>query len=368
MRKNKAVGTMNQKIRKILLVVLLLVFVASAGVLIYDLVQYKEGDTVYSEAESLVDLPVLPEIDEGVLPSGSDMESSGSTGDSTGEPAPPKPVYVDPYADALRNMDFTALQKVNADVLGWVLIPSTKISYPVVQGKDNDYYLNRTWKKTASVVGAIYMDYRCAKDLSGFNTILYGHRMNNGSMFAGLKYYKKQSYLKQHPTIYLTTSQGSYQYEIFSVYEGSPSGEGYRVGLSSRERKQAFLDTVVGASLYDTGVKPTVDDSVLTLSTCTGNGHSKRLIVHALRRGYTASDTAEPEAQTPAPETGTDAPAATAPAGTEPGTAAPDAGTTVPEGNVVTPDSLPPTPEPAPTQPTDTPQGTLPTVDAAPAV
>ena len=146
-------------------------------------------------------------------------------------------------------------------------------------------------------------------------------------MFAGLKYYKQKSYYREHPVIYLTTDRGSFQYEIFSVYEGSPSGESYRLGLRSTASKQAFLDAAVEASLYDTGVTPTVNDYILTLSTCTGNGHSKRLIVHAVRRGYAASDQAE--------ETQTTTPAAPEEeAETEPETAPATTPETVPESQV----------------------------------
>ena len=91
--------------------------------------------------------------------------------------------------------------------------------------------------------------------------------------------------------------------------------------------KQAFLDAAVEASLYDTGVIPTVNDYILTLSTCTGNGHSKRLIVHAVRRGYAASDKAEQETQTTtpaAPETEEETTPETAPESQTPVSTAPE--------------------------------------------
>ena len=309
------VRNLSKKVRRILTIALAIIFLSSAGVVIYQLFQYREGDEAYTEAEELVQLPELPEPEE--LPELPEPESSEE----------PAEVYVDPYADALRNMDFSALQEVNDDVLGWILIPWTKISYPVVQGSNNSYYLNHTWRNTSSSVGAIFMDYRCSPDLNDFNTILYGHRMNNGSMFAGLKYYKKKSYYQEHPVVYLTTDRGSFQYEIFSVYEGSPSGESYRLGLKNTASKQAFLDAAVEASLYDTGVIPTVNDYILTLSTCTGNGHSKRLIVHAVRRGYAASDKAEQETQTTtpaAPETEEETTPETAPESQTPVSTAPE--------------------------------------------
>lgn len=87
---------------------------------------------------------------------------------------------------------------------GWILIPNTVISYPLLQGEDNQYYLNHTWKKWTSAVGAIFMDSQNNPNLTDFNTIVYGHRMNNGSMFASLKNYKKQSYWQAHPCVYIT--------------------------------------------------------------------------------------------------------------------------------------------------------------------
>ena len=111
-------------------------------------------------------------------------------------------------------MDLPALQQVNSDVIGWIAIPGTEISYPLMQGTDNDYYLTHTWNQNSSAVGAIFMDCRCSADFSGFNTIVYGHRMNNGSMFAALKHYKKQDFLQAHPQIYVTNASGTHAYSI----------------------------------------------------------------------------------------------------------------------------------------------------------
>ena len=88
-----------------------------------------------------------------------------------------------------------------SDVIGWIAIPGTEISYPLVQGTDSDYYLTHTWNQNSSAVGAIFMDCRCSADFSGFNTIVYGHRMNNGSMFAALKHYKSRISCRHIPGI-----------------------------------------------------------------------------------------------------------------------------------------------------------------------
>lgn len=274
--------------------VLAIVLVVSAVMMIRQQMEYRRGEEIYQEAETLVELPDLSE-----LPAPEAQEPEEET---TAEEE--KPVYVDPYADALRNMDFTALREVNDDVLGWILIPNTVVSYPLVQGDDNEYYLNHTWKKWTSVVGAIFMESANHSDLSNFNTVIYGHRMNNGSMFASLKYYKNLSYWKSHPYVYITNDAGSHQYEIFAAYEVSTAGETYRLQFADTQARQDFIDYCLGQSVIDTGVVPNTYDRILTLSTCTGNGHATRWVVQAVLRGEAPSDTAQQETEVPeTPET-----------------------------------------------------------------
>ena len=305
---------MHRKARTVILILLTLVFVGSIGMMLHQNSQYREGDEVYSEAESLVNLPDLSGFP---VPN---LQASPSA--STSTPGQ-EPVYVDPYADALRSMDFSALREVNEDVLGWILIPGTKLSYPLVQGEDNSYYLNRTWRKSRNSVGAIFLECTNNRDLSDFNTIIYGHRMNNRSMFGTLKYYKDLSYWEDHPTVYIADDNGSHTYEIFAAYEVSVTGDTYLLGLSSDTSKQSFIDFCLSQSVIDTGVVPSVYDSILTLSTCTGNGHDTRWVVQAVRRGV-APPVQEENTPEPAPE-------AAPPAAEEP--AAPTA-PSIPEGPI----------------------------------
>ena len=276
---------MKKRLRAGLIAVLLLVFLGSAGMMVRQALQYREGQKIYDEAAKLAEVPDLPDVEASQPPAGfssAAASSAASSGAASSVKPASKPVYVDPYADLLKKMDFTSLRKVNDDILGWILIPHTVISYPLLQGEDNSYYLTHTYKKTTSVVGAIFMEYRCSPDLSDFNTIIYGHRMNNGSMFATLKNYRKQSYWKAHPSVYVTDDSGSHRYDIFAAYEVSTEGDTFRIAFSSDKEKQAFLDACTGLSVIDTGITPTVGDRVLTLSTCTGNGHATRWIVQAV--------------------------------------------------------------------------------------
>lgn len=267
--------------RGIVILALAAVLLVSGGMVVRRLVEYRLGDQEYEQAQELVQLP--------------DLDALPQPDESQEEPQEEQTVYVDPYADALAAMDFSALREVNSDVLGWILIPGTNLSYPLLQGDDNQYYLNHTWRKSYNSVGAIFMECRNSADLSDFNTIIYGHRMNNRSMFGILHQYTSQNYWKSHPYIYITDDNGSHRYQVFAAYEVSTSGAAYQIGFSGDASKQAFLDACLAQSVIDTGVTPHVYDKILTLSTCTGDGHATRWVVQAVLPGTPPAQPEEPQ-------------------------------------------------------------------------
>lgn len=259
---------MKRSAHKILLIVFGAIFAVSAGMLIWEMVQYRQGEKTYHDAEKLANIPDF-----------SVPENHGSAAVPT-VPSPAK-TAADPYAERLNEMDFAALSKVNSDVFGWILIPGTVISYPLLNGSDNHYYLGHTWKKQNSIVGSIFLEQSNHIGLTDFNTILYGHNMNNGSMFGSLKKYRARSYWKAHPYVYITTASGSRRYQIFAAYEVSTQAATYQVGFSSTASRQSFLDDCLKQAGYSTGVTPKTYDRILTLSTCTGHGHTTRWVVQA---------------------------------------------------------------------------------------
>jgi sortase B len=203
----------------------------------------------------------------------SDVQEMFFNGDSDEEAA---------YSEYFQGCDFDALQAVNEEIIAWITIPDTVISYPVCQTDDNEYYLYHLYDGTESKAGSIFMDYRCQSDFSSFNTILFGHRMLNKTMFAYLKNYLQESVWEEHPYIYLATPSNIYVYTIYSAFQGDPYGLSYKVNASESEDKQEFIDYTLKCAEYDTGIIPTTDDSFITLSTCTGSGHSQRMIVHGI--------------------------------------------------------------------------------------
>lgn len=327
---------MKPKFRKALAALLAVICALCLGRTALQLVQYRQGDETYAQAEELAGLPDLSDLPVVDFTGGSGSVSSSASTDGAGEAPEEVPVWQDPYAQALKDMDFSALRQQNPDVLGWILIPGTRVSYPVVQGTDNSYYLDHTWRGGKNSVGAIFMECRNSSDLSDFNTIIYGHRMNNRSMFGTLSQYKSRSYWQAHPYVYLTDDSGTHRYEIFAAGEVSVDSDVYRLGLRSDSSRQSFLDSCLSLSALNTGVTPHTYDKVLTLSTCTGNGHATRWVVQAVCPGQ-APETPEIPQEEPTPQ--------------------PDA--SQPEESVQTPDvsqespaepEQPQEPEPAPSQ------------------
>lgn len=266
----------HQYLRIGLLVTLSIVFICSLAGVVYHIVDRQKGTEDYAEAAALVKLPTLPENSPVPTPS----ERVSVPADEGPETAY---VWQDPYADALREMDFSALREVNPDVIGWIVIPDTVISYPLLHGEDNEYYLKHTWKKDRNAMGSIFMESRCSGTFRDFNTIVYGHRMRGGSMFGTLKYFSKASYWEAHPYIYVVTENGEATYAIFAAYEAELESDTYRINISDEEERRTFLTYCMDRSVIETGVVPTVDDYILTLSTCTGNGHATRWVVQAVR-------------------------------------------------------------------------------------
>ena len=187
----------------------------------------------------------------------------------------------DPYIRTLEEIDLAALREVNPDVVGWILIPDTVINYPLMQGGDNNYYLKRTWDEKKNAVGSIFLEYLNNPDLTDFNTIVYGHNMKNGSMFASIREYRNREYWEKHPYVYILSDQGVYRYEIFSSYLAKVDSNTYALGFSGEESKAAFLNNAILDSVIQTDVEPEVTDRILTLSTCSGRGHTTRWVVHA---------------------------------------------------------------------------------------
>lgn len=182
--------------------------------------------------------------------------------------------------EMVQRVAVSELQAQNPDTAGWIQIPGTGISYPLMHTGDDSYYLNHTFSKKVNSAGSIFMETLNSTDFTDLHTIIYGHNMKNGSMFAGLKEYRSASYMVTHPIIYIDLTDGTHAYQVFSVYEADADSDSYTIGFAPDEQYETFLNTIKSRSEYDTGVEVMKEDSIITLSTCTKHGE-KRFVVHA---------------------------------------------------------------------------------------
>ena len=105
-------------------------------------------------------------------------------------------------------VDFATLKATNPEVVGWVQIPGTPVNYPVAQHADNDYYLEHTFTGQYNLAGSVFMDYRSHADLSDRTTVVYGHHLKNGEMFAKVADYSDQAQFDTLGDVYYVTDDG----------------------------------------------------------------------------------------------------------------------------------------------------------------
>lgn len=243
------------KVLIVLIICLLLVFLQATGKLIHAYLRYQKGDRTYEQLQEYV------------------KETEESTENEPEETE-------EPTEDTYLQVDFAGLKAINPDVAAWIQIPALDISYPVVQGDDNAFYLTHLFSGEYNINGSIFVDYHNQADFTDQNTIVYGHNMKNGSMFGTLDEYNKQEVFEQHPEFYIYLPGKILEYRIFSCYAGRTGSEGYIYRFPEEENFQTFLDRVSSYAAYDTGTELVVTDRVVTLSTCVNSNRNYRYLVH----------------------------------------------------------------------------------------
>ncbi len=165
------------------------------------------------------------------------------------------------------------LTQQNPDTYGWIHVPNTNIDYPIVQSADNDYYLNYAFNGEYLPAGSIFADFRCSKTLaSNYNLVLYGHNMNDGTMFHDVTKYLDETFFAENPYLTVTTADGIFTYEVFAIYRADMSSNYNRTAFATREEVVEFAELSAANSLYQReGISFTGTDRILTLSTCTSS-------------------------------------------------------------------------------------------------
>ena len=179
-------------------------------------------------------------------------------------------------------VDFEALKKQNPDTIAYLKVNGTNISYVVVRGQDNMHYLYYNFNNDRNVSGWIFSDYTNKFDGTDRNIVIYGHNVDDGSMFGSLQNVLTEEWRnnKDNLLITLVTEQGTSIYRVFSTYMIDVENYYINTAFNSNEEFNKFLTTVYERSNYNYGVEVNVDDQILTLSSCMERGW-KRVVVHA---------------------------------------------------------------------------------------
>ena len=156
--------------------------------------------------------------------------------------------------------------------------PGGGINYVVAQAGDNDYYLHRLLNGAEAKAGTLFMDYQNHSDFSDWNTIIYGHHMKNGTMFASLVKYQNQEYYDKHPVMYLYTPGRRMKLEILAGYTTNVEDSVYTIP-TTKEGRDELVKHVLQKSNFTSEVSVTGEDKLVTLSTCTYEYEDARFVV-----------------------------------------------------------------------------------------
>lgn len=261
-RKNKVKKkkTVGDHILTIVLIVAICIFCYAAFNLYHIYTEYKKGTDEYNSISEMAvterDPDQVEEIDQP-------------------DEQPVAPVSI----------DFDSLRSINEDVIGWIYMEALpEISYPVVQGEDNNFYLHQTYEKNYNFAGTIFIDYENKRDFSDCNTLVYGHNMKNGSMFGHLKKFAEdQETYNKSKYFWILTPEKNYRYEIISAYTTGVNSDTYTLFKGPGDEFQKYLETIRGYSEIKTDAEDlTIKDKIVTLSTCTGN-EATRFVVQGRR-------------------------------------------------------------------------------------
>lgn len=222
------------------------------GILIYR--EKKEEKEYKAETEKL----------QQVRPN--DIEESGNEASATAEEA------VHYLAD---------LQAVNPDVVAWLSVPGTVIDFPVVQGEDNAYYLHYDLEGNSSRMGVPFLDIRCSGDFSDFHSVIYGHYISGGRMFAGLAEFRKEDFFSEHESYTLITDRKKYDVQIIACLITPSDGFVYDTVFLTEQEKSVFLREVKeqAVCVREFSEQELLDAHIVTLSTCAYEYEGARTVV-----------------------------------------------------------------------------------------
>ncbi len=258
---------MGKWIRRGAILVVLGIFLFSVGSVIRILSQYEAGSRVYDDAAQ----KYTANTGQGTGSGAEKIQTENREGaDEPGHTAELAPISV----------DFQGLQEVNSDVAGWIYCEDSPINYPVVQGKDNDYYLRHNYDGSYNISGSVFIDVANKRNFGDSNTILYAHNMNDGSMFAGLEKWAEQEYYDEHPVMWLLTPEQDYKIILFSGYTTPAVSDTYTIFDGPCQDLDTYLTKSWEKSDFSAEAELDGKERYILLSTCAYVFDNARYVVH----------------------------------------------------------------------------------------
>ncbi len=281
-------------VQGILLLVIIAVFCFSLYKVITIVMEYREGRKEYEVLEGFVKIESnsirvdrlekeeTETVEEDSAKPDPEADKESQKGDGQDQKKDKIELF---YHDNFPNVqvDYASLTNMNPDFVGWLYIPGLSISYPMVLGADNDYYLTHTFQKTENSAGALFLDQATVSPFADYNTVVHGHNMKNGSMFGKLKnYYRDTQVYADDPYFYVYTPGNNYKYFIFSYYVTDAASDSYQLP-NTEDAYRTYKDYVAKQGVYQEIAKIPEVAPIVTLSTCYGDTYTDlRLVVHGI--------------------------------------------------------------------------------------
>ncbi len=255
------------RIHKIILVILVCVMLASGLWVLGDYVRDWKAQREYEKLAQLVKEETTAAAEETT----DREEETEGTEESIEETEPP---YVSP-------INFEELAEINPDVVGWIKIPGTNVNYPIVQAADNDMYLHKSFEGEETAAGSIFLDFESQSDMRGYNSILYGHNMRNGSMFKDIVRYKEEEYFKEHQYFEIYTPTETIHLKAVSCYYIKNDPMVRKTRFKTDESFQAFVQAMLKPCEYAQIPEEPVKN-LYTLVTCSYEVDDGRTVLFAV--------------------------------------------------------------------------------------
>lgn len=262
----------------ILYIIFMTIIIISA---LYIFKFYKMSNEATEESQLLNEIDL--ETQEKANNSSNDIETKNNEADGNTS----KNIENNNIETTERMLKVKKLQKENDDIVGWLEIEDTNINYPVLQGDDNEFYLNRNYKKEKSEKGSIFLDAKYNWNIPSNNLLIYGHNIINGLMFQDLLKYESQDFYKKHPNIRFTTEKDDKEYEIISVFKSRVYYKAEKnvfryydfINVETENEYMDFVKNAKKASIYDTETTAKYGDELITLVTCSYHIEDGRFVV-----------------------------------------------------------------------------------------